>query len=234
MKTIYVVFCTFLVTVSAMLFSSSVLAANFSFVCIDDASVNCLEGKSQLSLGVNDLGANDVGTEQVEFAISLLGSAAPTIAVEGIYFYGTSSLMFSSTGGDAGVSYSADAIPGALPGADFGLVPAALSVSAIGGQRVSAGETASVVFDLEQGFSFDDLLASLGRPFNTKGNPKGGILLGVQLSGFADPGSPSFAQGPVQPPEPVPLPAAFMLFLSGLLGTGFVARLNKRNNKSGK
>jgi len=202
---------------AAMLFGSFAHATTVSFYCISgNVTADCDTGVAQLSVDVIDIGGN-----RVQFNFLKSGPGASSIA--DVYFEDGSLLTLDSlvdaddgTGGDMGVDFSPNATPGNLPAANMASPPfqatagfTADSDSPVQPNGVNPGEWLGVVFDLQTGLTFSDVIADL-----TNGN----LRIGIHVQGFSGGGSESFVN------NPVPVPAAVWLFGSGLLGLVGVAR----------
>jgi len=192
-------------------------AVTLDFNCISNSSAtDCNAGMAQLSVAVVDIGGG-----QVQFSFFNSGPAASSIT--DVYFDDGSLLGIAGlidaddgTGGDPGVNFSQGASPGNLPAGNNASPPfqatagfLADSNPAVQPNGVNPGEWLGIIFDLQSGMTFADVLTELGN---------GDLRIGIHVQGFASGGSESFVN------SPVPVPAAVWLFGSGLLGLAGVAR----------
>jgi hypothetical protein len=192
-------------------------AVTLDFNCISNSSItDCNAGMAQLSVAVVDIGGG-----QVQFSFFNSGPAASSIT--DVYFDDGSLLGIAGlidvddgTGGDPGVDFSQGASPGNLPSGNNASPPfqttagfLADSNPAVQHNGVNPGEWLGIIFDLQSGMTFADVLTELGN---------GDLRIGIHVQGFASGGSESFIN------NPVPVPDAVWLFGSGLLGLAGVAR----------
>jgi hypothetical protein len=202
---------------AAMLISSFAHATTVSFYCISgNSTTDCATGVAQLSVDVTDIGGN-----QVQFDFINSGPAASSIT--DVYFddgalLGIASLIDANEGigGDPGVDFMQGASPGNLPAGNMATPPfvttagfLADSNSPVPQSGVNPGEWLGIVFDLQSGFTFADVISDL---------TDGSLRIGMHVQDFSGGGSESFVN------NPVPVPAAVWLFGSGLLGLVGVAR----------
>lgn len=197
-------------------------AATLNFHCITNNNMsNCATGVAQLQVEVTShgIGTGAGGTDQVLFKFTNTGGAASTISE--IYFddgtlLGLAALIDRDTTGLSTVDFSQGASPPDLPGGSS--ISPAFNVTAgfladadnpAPTWGVSSGEWLGVVFDLQAGGDFADVIAEL---------TDGRLRIGMHVISFANGGSESFVN------NPVPVPAAFWLFASGLVGLAAVSR----------
>ena len=183
---------------SPLLLASSSSALGFSCITGNLAG-DCAIGEAQLSVEVIDLGGG-----QVLFEFTNSGPADSSIT--DVYFddgtlLGLAGLIDADDDalgslGDSGVDFTQGASPGDLPGggsigfvaiADFG-VDSDPPTQPLG---VNPGEMLGIVFDLELGGTYADVLAELA---------DGRLRIGLHVQGYASGGSESFVNVPV--PEP--------------------------------
>lgn len=203
------------------LWSMGVSAAILDFNCITGNNTgDCNIGEAQLSVDVSDLGGN-----QVLFSFFNTGSAQSTISE--VYFDDGTLLAIASlidkddgVGGDTNVDFTQGANPPDLPGGNS-ITPAFQVTAGFLADAdnpapkwgVSPGESLGIIFDLQSGGSFADILTELGN---------GDLRIGLHVINFTSGGSESFVN------NPVPVPAAVWLFGSGLLGLAGIARRKKQ------
>jgi hypothetical protein len=146
------------------------------------------------------------------FTFSNIGPAASSITA--VYFDGGPLLGIASINYSAGVSFSQDAAPPNLPGGE-NLTPsfqvtAGLSADADAPKQpngVNPGESLGILFALQSGRTFTDILTDM---------QDSSLRIGIHVQGFSSGGSESF----VNTPTPVPEPGTFVL-----VGTGLVSLL---------
>lgn len=202
--------------ITAGAFMTQSQAVTYGFDCItNNMGGDCGIGEAQLTADVTDAGAG-----QVLFTFSNSGPEASSIA--DVYFDDGSLLGIAGlidaddgTGGDPGVDFSELASPGNLPGANNATPPfvttagfSADSDPPVQPNGVNPGETLGILFNLQGGQTFNDVIAQLGT---------GELRIGIHVQGYASGGSESFVNF-------VPVPAAVWLFGSGLLGLIGIAR----------
>ena len=194
-------------------------AVTLNFFCITNNDPgDCAIGEGQLSVDVLDIGGN-----QVLFDINNNGPIDDAI-IRQVYFDDGSLLGIAGLidmdegGGDAGVDFTAgNASPGDLPGGNsitpqFNVTAGFLADADVPQPNlwgIGAGETLGIVFTLQSGMTYADVINDL---------TTGALRIGVHVQAFASGGSESFVN------NPVPVPAAVWLFGSGLLGLVGVAR----------
>jgi hypothetical protein len=184
----------------------------------DDADI----GEAQLWVDVTDEGFNTVsGLYQALFTFVNTGQDASSIC--DVYFDDGSLLGIALIDNSvAGVSFSQYATSPNLPGGkDIGFVTtagfSADSDPKVQPNGVNPGETLGILFNLQSGQTWNNVIADLGT---------GNLRIGIHVQGFDSGGSESF----VNNPAPVPEPATILLVGTGLLGIiGFGRkRLNKK------
>lgn len=205
-------------------------AVTLDFQCVTfNAPANCALGESLLSVDVTEYGAGQV---LFRFDMAPLGvNEAPNVSQ--VYFDngapGSGALLSIATLIDvddgpadmshAGVDFSLGASPPNLPGGNtlspaFVVTPGFLAGADTPKPQeraIDQGEWLGVVFNLQAGYGFADVLAELAG---------GELRIGVHMTSFADGGSESL----VTTPTAVPVPAALWLFGSGLVGLTMVGR----------
>ena len=203
-----------------LLLNSVAGAATLGFDCITNNNIgNCAIGESQLTVDVTD-----VGSGKIQFSFYNTGSEQSTISE--VYFddgtlLGIAGLIDADdgSGGDSGVDFSQGANPPDLPGGNTLTPPFQVTAGFLADADnpapkwgVSPGEWLGIVFDLQAGGTFADVLTELGT---------GELRIGIHVINFASGGSESFVN------SPVPVPAAVWLFGSGLVGLAGIARRKK-------
>jgi hypothetical protein len=200
-------------------FALPTYAVTLDFFCITNNSPSdCAIGEAQLSVDVLDISGN-----QVLFNIMNNGPIDDAI-IRQVYFDDGTLLDIAylidandGVGGDAGVDFSVGASPPDLPGGNsispaFNVTAGFLTDADVPQPNVNgigAGETLGIVFDLQVGNTYADVIDDL---------TTGALRIGVHVQAFESRGSESFVN------NPVPVPAAVWLFGSGLLGLVGVAR----------
>ena len=210
----------FLLLSAAMCMGSLANATTVDFFCItNNSATDCATGEAQLSVDILDIGG-----DQVLFNINNSGPVEAAI-VRQFYFDGDATLADivslvdadDGVGGDAGVDFSLGASPPDLPGGNSIWPRFDVTAGFLGDadtpkpneKGIGAGETLGIVFDLQAGMTYADVIDDL---------TTGALRIGLHVQAFASGGSESFVN------NPVPVPPAVWLFGSGLLGLIAVAR----------
>ena len=201
-------------------FAAGIQAATLSFDCITNTLAgDCSIGESQLSVEVTDAGSG-----LVLFEFFNTGSAQSTISE--IYFDDGSLLAIASidkTGKNSsiGVSFSQGATPPDLPGGNsitpaFNVTAGFLADADDPAPKwgVNIGESVGITYSLQGAQTITKVLDEL---------TTGQLRIGLHVINFASGGSESFVNVAV-----VPVPAAFWLFGSGLLGLIGITRRRAR------
>jgi len=197
----------------AVTYASYSQAATYGFDCIThNIAGDCAVGEAQLTVDVTDAGGN-----QVLFTFNNAGPAASSIA-DILFDDGTTPSLLAIAdidNTDPGVSFSVSSAPPVLPGGNNATPPfnptsglTADSDPPVQPLGVNPGESVGILFDLQAGAGFADVLADIG---------DGDLRIGIHVQGFDTGGSESFVNF-------VPVPAAVWLFGSGLLGLVAIAR----------
>ena len=196
----------FMVAAASFLMPSTAQAVPLDFFCVTgNSATNCAAGEAQLSVEVTDIGGG-----QVQFDFTNVGPALSSIA--DVYFddgtlLGIAALIDADdNGGDAGVDFTQGASPGNLPGGGVVSFVATAGFTAdsdppVQPNGVNPGEMLGIVFDLQAGGTFADVLAELA---------DGRLRIGLHVQGFGDGGSDSFVN------NPIPEPSVVMLMGMGL------------------
>ena len=189
----------------------------YSFVNITgNSATNAQIGEDQLFVEVSDNGGS-----QVLFDFTNSGPEDSTVA--NIYFEDSLGLFASidSLVESAGVDFAIDPTPGNLPGGNtifFVEDYEAFAVPPPAQTGIDPGESLGVLFTLNGGISYDDLIASLD---------EGTARIGMHVISFPDGNSEAFVNNGRDNPV-IPAPGAISLALVGIS----VARLLRKGSKT--
>jgi hypothetical protein len=186
----------------------------YGFTAItNDSDMDVMIGETQLFLEVLP---GTVPT-RVRFDFLNLGPEASSIC--DVYFDDGSLLGIASIINSPGVSFSSPAKPANLP-AGASINPPFVTTEEFSADSdppvqpngVNPGEVVSIVFDLQAGRDYADVLSDLA---------SADLRVGIHVQGFADGGSESF----INNPRYVPAPSTLLLCA---LGSGLVAWVRRR------
>lgn len=198
--------------------SISAQAATLSFQCITNTNAtNCTTGANQLSVTVS------AGTLATQALFTFTNSGSNASSITDVYWddgtlLGIASVNVNNVGT---VSFSQYASPSNLPGGSS-ITPAFVTTAGfsvdsnsphLSQNGVNPGESLGVLFNLQTGKTYTDLLAALDAAHRDQ---PGDLRIGIHVQSFSDGGSESF----INVPTAVPLPAAVWLLGSGLIGMG--------------
>jgi hypothetical protein len=172
----------------------------YEFACITNTSaVNAATGNAQLFVEVNNPGSG-----QVSFLFTNTGPLPCSIC--DVYFDDGSLLGIASINEGPGVAFDTPATPANLPGGNSISPPfettAGFSVDSdepVQSNGVNPGEFLEILFDLQAGKVYADVLSDLG---------SGELRIGLHVQAFADGNSESFVN--------IPAPGAFLLATLGI------------------
>ncbi len=161
-------------------------------------------GEAQLTARVEDT----MNANQVLF--TFLNSGSDLCSITEVYFDGATLLGIAAIKNGTGVSFAQDATPANLPGANNAVPPfvtsAGLSADSdppVQPNGVNPGESLGILFDLQSGNTFANVVSDLA---------DAGLRVGIHVQGFASGGSESFVNNSV----PLPVPGAVLLGFLGL------------------
>ena len=194
--------------------SSPARGLTLGFGCVtDNLASDCAVGEAQLTVDVSDPGGG-----QVLFTFHNSGPGAASIT--DVYFDDGSLLAIASiVDAPPQVVFSPFASPGNLPGGSDASPPFVSTFSAdsdppVSGSGVNPGESLGILFDLQGGQAFADVLDDLA---------DGTLRIGIHVQSFATGGSESFVN--------VPEPNVLGLGGLGLLG---LWRFSRRGARPGR
>lgn len=203
---------------SSTLIAPAAEAIPYGFSCISfNSASDCATGEAQLSVDVVDLGGG-----QVLFDFTNAGPGSSSIT--DVYFddgtlLGIAGLIDMDDDalgsyGHPDVDFSEGASPPNLPGGNtigFQVTAGFLADSdpPVAPNGVNPGEMLGIVFDLQAGLAFSDVIDDLA---------SGALRIGIHVQDFAGGGSEGFVN------LPVPEPGTALLFGLGLAGLAAVPR----------
>lgn len=199
---------------------SMAMNALLSFsACTNNGADSVSIGEAQLSVLVSDAGMN-----QVNFQFRNVGP--DDSAISEIYFdngplQSIVTITDRDNGGDMGVDFEAGATPSELPGAS-GCSPAFVTDTQLSADAesppsqlgVDPGETLDILYSLQGGKDFDDVLADL---------ESGALRVGLHVIAFANGQSEGFVSGPGEMVG-VSEPGTVAMFGLGLVGFAYARR----------
>lgn len=180
-------------------------------------------GESQLFVDVLET----TNSNQVRFNFRNVGPLASSIT--DVYFDDGELLSIAQIINSSGVDFSQGASPGNLPGGNTinFQTTAGFSTdsnSPVQPNGVNPGEVLGVLFNLQNGKTFNDVINAMNLSLlNPDKDILGGLRIGIHVQGFQGGGSESFVNSTPIPSTPIPTPA----LLPGLLGMS-VAALRKK------
>jgi hypothetical protein len=195
--------------------ASTIANITYSFECITNNKANdAATGEAQLLVTASDVGGNNTH-------FNFINTGPVACSITDVYFDDDASVLSAIAmidNSDPGVSFSQLASPGNLPGGNT-VVPAfitTLGFSAdsnppIVANGVNPYESLGIIFEMQSGSTFDDIINSI----NT-----GNLRIGIHVQGFYCGGSESFINNGV-----IPAPGAFIL---GSIGVSLIGWLRTR------
>jgi hypothetical protein len=184
-------------------------ALTLGFDCItNNLAGDCAIGEAQLEVEVTA----GPGANQVSFKFTNSGPSASSIT--DVYFDDGTLLGIASIVNGTGVSFAQDASPPNLPGGNSISPPFQVTAGFLADSNppaqpngVNPGEMLTIIFDLQGGGVFQDILDELG---------DGTLRIGIHVQGYSSGGSESFVN--------VPEPALGLLLALGLVGGGWIRK----------
>jgi hypothetical protein len=183
--------------------AASATTVSFSFSCIaGDGGGECAIPIDQLSLDVTDLGGGEV-------SFTITNNDGEPSFVAGVYFEDEADVLddLASVVDGSGVDFEEGGAPPDLPSGTvegFDADWAVTAQSPAHNNGAQPGESVTIVFELESGVSFDDLIEAM---------TSGDLRVGVHAPAFDDRGNKSFL---ANTEAVVPEPGALALLLAGL------------------
>ena len=169
----------------------------------------------------------DLGGSQVEFEFTNIGPEASSIT-DAYFDDGTLLGIASVDNSDPGVEFAQLAAPPDLPGGN-NLVPPFVTTAGFSVDSnppaqpngVNPGESLGIIFNLQGGGVFQDIIDELA---------DGTLRIGIHVQGYASSGSEAFVNNgtvdpPTDPPGVIPAPGAILL---ASIGAGCVSWLRRR------
>ena len=183
--------------------TASATTVSFSFNCIaGDGGGECAIPLDQLSLDVTDLGGGEV-------SFTITNNDGEPSFVAGVYFEDEADVLddLASVQDGSGVDFQEGGAPPDLPSGTVEGFDADWAVTArppAHSNGAQPGESVTIVFELESGVSFDDLIDAM---------ESGDLRVGVHAPAFDNRGNKSFL---ASAEAVVPEPGALALLLAGL------------------
>jgi hypothetical protein len=176
--------------------ASTIANITYSFECITNNKANdAATGEAQLLVTASDVGGNNTH-------FNFINTGPVACSITDVYFDDDASVLSAIAmidNSDPGVSFSQLASPGNLPNPP------------IVANGVNPYESLGIIFEMQSGSTFDDIINSI----NT-----GNLRIGIHVQGFYCGGSESFINNGV-----IPAPGAFIL---GSIGVSLIGWLRTR------
>jgi MYXO-CTERM domain-containing protein len=186
----------------------------YAFDCITNTSTgNCAAGEAQLNVALS----SSSGTQAL-FTFTNSGPAASSIT--DVYFDDGTLLGIAAVFNSSGVDFSQGAAPPNLPGGNTIGFNTTAGFNADSNpptqpNGVNPGETLGILFNLQAGRTFSDVISDLA---------SGALRIGVHVQGFGNGGSESF----VNLAQPVPEASTLTYLAAGLGVLGLAGALRRR------